>query len=155
MARGLHKFTAYKDEYEVARLLVDPAFLADVRAQVPGGENLTYQLHPSALRAMGRTKKVGLGPKSHVALKLLAKAKVLRGTKLDPFGYAHVRKVERQLLTHYTDMVLRLAAGLTVDNYATAVEAAGLPDIVRGYEDVKLRNVELYWARLRELGLPA
>lgn len=155
VARGLHKFTAYKDEYEVARLLVDPAFLADVRAQVPGGENLTYKLHPPALRAMGRTKKVGLGPKSHVALKLLAKAKVLRGTKLDPFGYAHVRKVERQLLTHYTDMVLRLAAALTVDNYATAVEAAGLPDIVRGYEDVKLRNVELYWARLRELGLPA
>lgn len=59
------------------------------------------------------------------------------------------------MLTHYTDMVLRLAAGLTVDNYATAVEAAGLPDIVRGYEDVKLGNVELYWARLRELGLPA
>jgi len=155
VARGLHKFTAYKDEYEVARLLVDPAFLADVQAQVPGGENLTYKLHPPVLRAMGRTKKVGFGPKSHVALKMLAKAKVLRGTKLDPFGYAHVRKVERQLLSHYTAMVLRLAAELTVDNYATAVEAAGLPDIVRGYEDIKLGNVELYWARLRELGIPA
>lgn len=155
VARGLHKFTAYKDEYEVARLLVDPAFLADVQAQVPGGENLTYKLHPPVLRAMGRTKKVGFGPKSHVALKMLTKAKVLRGTKLDPFGYAHVRKVERQLLSHYTAMVLRLAAELTVDNYATAVEAAGLPDIVRGYEDIKLGNVELYWARLRELGIPA
>mgnify|MGYP002715291861 FL=1 len=155
VARGLHKFTAYKDEYEVARLLVDPAFLADVQAQVPGGENLTYKLHPPVLRAMGRTKKVGFGPKSHAALKMLAKAKVLRGTKLDPFGYAHVRKVERQLLSHYTAMVLRLAAELTVDNYATAVEAAGLPDTVRGYEDVKLGNVELYWARLRELGIPA
>jgi len=155
VARGLHKFTAYKDEYEVARLLVDPAFLADVQAQVPGGENLTYRLHPPALRAMGHTKKVGFGPKSHVALKMLAKAKVVRGTKLDPFGYAHVRKVERQLLSHYTAMVLRLATELTTDNYATAVAAAGLPDIVRGYEDVKLGNVELYWARLRELGIPA
>ena len=122
---------------------------------MPGGENLTYRLHPPALRAMGRTKKVGFGPKSHVALKMLAKAKVVRGTKLDPFGYAHVRKVERQLLSHYTAMVLRLAAELTADNYATAVAAAGLPDIVRGYEDVKLGNVELYWARLRELGIPA
>lgn len=153
VARGLHKFTAYKDEYEVARLLVDPSFLADVQAQVPGGENLTYRLHPPALRAMGRSKKVGFGPRSRVALKLLAKAKVLRGTKLDPFGYAHVRKVERQLLSHYTDMVLGLAAALDADNYDTAVEAAGLPDLVRGYEDVKLGNVELYRARLRDLGI--
>lgn len=80
---------------------------------------------------------------------------MLRGTKLDPFGYAHVRKVERQLLSHYTDMVLRLAAELTTATYATAVEAAGLPDIVRGYEEVKLGNVELYWARLRDLGITA
>lgn len=155
VARGLHKFTAYKDEYEVARLLVDPAFLADVQAQVPGGENLTYRLHPPVLRAMGRAKKVGFGPKSHVALKLLAKGKVLRGTKLDPFGYAHVRKVERELLSHYTDVVLGLAAALTVDNYAAAVEVAALPDIVRGYEDVKLGNIELYWSRLRDLGIAA
>ncbi|NOP99069.1 MULTISPECIES: indolepyruvate ferredoxin oxidoreductase family protein [Mycolicibacterium] len=155
VARGLYKFTAYKDEYEVARLLVDPVFLADVRAQVPGGEKLTYRLHPPALRAMGRTKKVGFGPKSHVALKLLAKCKALRGTKLDPFGYAHVRKVERELLAHYTDMVLGLAAELTTDTYATAVEAAGLPDVVRGYEDVKLGNVAVYRARLRDLGITA
>lgn len=153
VARGLHKFTAYKDEYEVARLLVDPTFVADVQAQVPRGRNLTYRLHPPALRAMGRTKKVGFGPRSHVTLKVLAKAKVLRGTKLDPFGYAQVRKVERELLSHYTDMVLRLATELTPDTYATAVEVAGLPDMVRGYEDVKLRNVELYRARLRDLGM--
>ncbi|OCB50488.1 indolepyruvate ferredoxin oxidoreductase [Mycobacterium vulneris] len=155
VARGLHKFTAYKDEYEVARLLVDPAFLADVQAQVPGGENLTYRLHPPVLRAMGRSKKVGFRPKSHVALKLLAKGKMLRGTKFDPFGYAHVRKVERELLVQYTDMVRRLAAELSADNYAQAVEAAGLPDLVRGYEDVKLGNVELYRARLRDLGITA
>ncbi|UFS95985.1 indolepyruvate ferredoxin oxidoreductase family protein [Nocardia huaxiensis] len=153
VARGLYKFTAYKDEYEVARLLTDPAFLAEVQAQVPGGENLTYKLHPPILRAMGRDKKVGFGPKSHVALKVLAKAKALRGTKLDPFGYAHVRKVERELLSHYTDMVRRLAVGLSTDSYDTAVKAAALPDVVRGYEDVKLGNVELYWTGLRELGI--
>ncbi|MEU4810957.1 indolepyruvate ferredoxin oxidoreductase family protein [Nocardia fluminea] len=153
VARGLFKFTAYKDEYEVARLLVDPDFLADVRAQVPGGEKLTYKLHPPMLRAMGRDKKIGLGPKSHVALKVLAKGKFLRGTVLDPFGYAHVRKVERELLAHYTDMVRRLADGLSTDNYDTAVAAAALPDVVRGYEDIKLANVELYRAGLRELGI--
>ncbi|WP_067699603.1 indolepyruvate ferredoxin oxidoreductase family protein [Nocardia jejuensis] len=153
VARGLHKFTAYKDEYEVARLLVDPAFLAEVRAQVPGGENLTYKLHPPVLRAMGRTRKIGLGPKSHVALRVLAKGKLLRGTPLDPFGYAHVRRVERELLSHYTEMVRDLATGLSAANYDTAVQVAGLPDLVRGYEDVKLANIELYQAKLRELGL--
>ncbi|NEW44005.1 indolepyruvate ferredoxin oxidoreductase family protein [Nocardia cyriacigeorgica] len=153
VARGLYKFTAYKDEYEVARLLVDPEFLAEVQAQVPGGEKLTYKLHPPVLRAMGRRKKIGLGPKSHVALKVLAKGKALRGTKLDPFGYAHVRKVDRELLTHYTEMVRSLAGGLTTETYDIATKAAELPDVVRGYEDVKLGNVELYWAGLRELGI--
>ena len=105
VARGLFKLTAYKDGYEVARMLVDPAFLDEVQAQVPGGADLTYRLHPTALRALGRTKKVGFGPKSHMALRLLAKGKKLRGTRLDPFGYAHVRKVERELLAQYTGTV--------------------------------------------------
>ncbi|MEV6213818.1 indolepyruvate ferredoxin oxidoreductase family protein [Nocardia sp. NPDC051833] len=153
VARGLYKFTAYKDEYEVARLLVDPAFLDEVQAQVPGGEKLTYKLHPPVLRAMGRRKKIGLAPKSHVALKVLAKGKFLRGTKLDPFGYAHVRKVERELLAHYTAMVGRLAEELRPENYDTAIAAAALPDVVRGYEDIKLANVELYRTGLRELGI--
>ncbi|UGT57072.1 indolepyruvate ferredoxin oxidoreductase family protein [Nocardia asteroides] len=153
VARGLYKFTAYKDEYEVARLLVDPDFLAEVRAQVPGGEKLTYKLHPPVLRALGREKKIGLRPKSHVALRMLAKGKFLRGTKLDPFGYAHVRRVERELLADYTAMVRRLAEGLTAGNYDTATAAAALTDVVRGYEDIKLGNVELYRAGLRELGI--
>ncbi|MDF3310867.1 indolepyruvate ferredoxin oxidoreductase family protein [Rhodococcus sp. T2V] len=155
VARGLFKFTAYKDEYEVARMLVDPNFLADVRAQIPTGENLTYTLHPPILRAMGRKKKIGLGPKAHVALKVLAKGKRLRGTKLDPFGYAHVRKVERALLAEYTDIVTALADTLTADNYSHATEVAGLPDIVRGYEGVKLANIELYRQRLSDLGITA
>ena len=153
VARGLYKFTAYKDEYEVARLLVDPDFVADVQSQVPGGTQLTYKLHPPALRTLGRKKKIGLGPKSHAALKVLAKGKVLRGTKLDPFGYAHVRRVERDLLAHYTATVHDLATSLTADTYDRAVEIAALPDLVRGYESVKLGNVELYRDRLRALGV--
>ncbi|WP_172652882.1 indolepyruvate ferredoxin oxidoreductase family protein [Rhodococcus opacus] len=153
VARGLFKFTAYKDEYEVARMLVDPVFLADVTAQVPGGENLTYKLHPPILRAMGRKTKIGLGPRTHAALKVLAKGKKLRGTKLDPFGYAHVRKLERELLVQYRSMVTDLAGSLDQVGYDTAVEIAALPDIVRGYEDVKLGNIELYTARLLELGM--
>ncbi|WP_280378760.1 indolepyruvate ferredoxin oxidoreductase family protein [Nocardia wallacei] len=154
VARGLYKFTAYKDEYEVARRLVDPAFLAEVRAQVPGGSRLTYRLHPPVLRALGRTKKIGIGPRGRVALRVLAEGKRLRGTRFDPFGYTRVRKVERALLAHYTAMVTTLADTLATD-YDRAAEAAALHDVVRGYEDIKLANVEIYRNRLRELGIEA
>ncbi|OAN40668.1 indolepyruvate ferredoxin oxidoreductase family protein [Mycolicibacterium iranicum] len=152
VAKGLFKFTAYKDEYEVARLLTDPQFLDHVKSEVPGGEKLTYKLHPPTLRSMGRTSKIGLGPRSHVALRVLAKGKRLRGTVFDPFGYAHVRTVERELLAEYTGIVLRLAGQLDAGSYDRAVEVAGLADMVRGYEDIKLANVAAYRTRLRELG---
>ncbi|MGC0363527.1 indolepyruvate ferredoxin oxidoreductase [Rhodococcus sp. 27YEA15] len=152
VARGLYKFTAYKDEYEVARLLTDPVFLGEVAAAVPGGEKVTYRLHPPIVRALGRSKKMGFGPKSHSVLKVLAKGKRLRGTKLDPFGYMHVRRVERELLAGYEVIVADLSRGLSA-GYERAVEIAGLPDMVRGYEDIKLGNVELYKTRLRELGV--
>lgn len=152
VARGLYKFTAYKDEYEVARRLVDPAFLDEVRAQVPGGSRLTYRLHPPVLRALGRTRKIGIGPRGRVALRVLAEGKRLRGTGFDPFGYTRVRKVERALLSHYTAMVTTLADTLAT-GYDRAVEAAALHDVVRGYEHIKLANVEIYRDRLRELGI--
>ncbi|MET8874938.1 indolepyruvate ferredoxin oxidoreductase family protein [Nocardia sp. NPDC004604] len=153
VARGLYKFTAYKDEYEVARRLTDPAFLDEVAGQLPDGANLTYRLHPPVLRAMGRKKKIGLGPRSHFALRVLAQGKRLRGTKFDPFGYAHVRRVERALLAHYTEMVTMLATDLDRAGYDRAIRAAALPDMVRGYEDIKLANVELYRNSLQELGI--
>ena len=153
VARGLHKLTAYKDEYEVARMLTDPAFIETVRREVPGGADLTYKLHPPVLKALGRKKKIGMRPASHGALRVLAKGRVLRGTWLDPFGHTRMRRLERGLLTHYQDMVGGLVANLSAESYDTAVAAASAPDLVRGYEDVKLRNVELYVERLSELGV--
>ncbi|MDT5197919.1 MAG: indolepyruvate ferredoxin oxidoreductase [Mycobacterium sp.] len=153
VAKGLYKFTAYKDEYEVARLLTDPAFVEYVESEIPGGERLTYKLHPPALRAMGRKKKIGLAPRSHVALRILAKGKRLRGTMFDPFGYAQVRKVERALLAEYEGIVSRLAAELDTANYDRAVTIAALPEVVRGYEGIKLANVDVYHGRLRDLGI--
>jgi indolepyruvate ferredoxin oxidoreductase len=153
VANGLYKFTAYKDEYEVARLLTDPRFVEQVRAEVPAGANLTFKLHPPVLRALGRRDKIGFGPRTHGVLRLLAKGKRLRGTKFDPFGYAHVRRVERELLAEYTAVVSRFAGELDAASYDRAVEIAALPDMVRGYEGVKLAAADAYRARLRELGV--
>ncbi|WP_028656135.1 indolepyruvate ferredoxin oxidoreductase family protein [Nocardioides sp. J54] len=152
VARNLFKLTAYKDEYEVARLLTDPAFLAETGSAFPGG-TIAFQLHPPALRAIGRTKKISFGPKSHGSLRALARMKRLRGTAADPFGRAHVRKVERELRDHYRATVTGLARELGAGDYERAVRIAELPDMVRGYEEVKLRNVEGYVAALVELGV--
>ena len=86
-------------------------------------------------------------------LRALARMKRLRGTRADVFGYAHVRKVERELRDHYRALVIDLAGTLDASSYDRAVEIAGLPDLVRGYETVKLRNVEAYVAALRDLGV--
>jgi indolepyruvate ferredoxin oxidoreductase len=153
VATNLHKLMAYKDEYEVARMLTDPAFIESVQAEVPGGAKLTYRLHPPTMRALGRNSKIGFGPRTHGALKLLARGKFLRGTLFDPFGYANVRRVERRLAAHYEAMVTELAGTLGVESYDTAVAAASAPDVVRGYEDVKLRNVTTYVTRLNALGI--
>jgi len=152
VARGLHKLTAYKDEYEVARLLTDPVFEARLAAQVPGGVRPRYQLHPPVLKALGRQKKIAFGPWLRPVLRGLARGKVLRGTPWDPFGRTQVRRLERELRDGYRTMVARLAADLTAQTYDTAVAAAEAAELVRGYEDVKLAGVRRYRARLAELG---
>jgi indolepyruvate ferredoxin oxidoreductase len=153
VARGLYKLTAYKDEYEVARLLTDREFERRLAAEVPGATAMRYRLHPPLLRALGRDQKIAFGPWLRPVLRGLAKAKRLRGTSLDPFGRTELRRVERALRDSYAAMINRLTGELTGANYDTAVAAAEAADLVRGYEQVKLGNITRYRARLAELGI--
>lgn len=153
VARGMYKLTAYKDEYEVARLLTDPAFEATLAAEVPGGRRSRYRLHPPVLRALGYDRKIALGPAWRPVLRLLARGKVLRGSALDPFGRAAMRRTERELRDEYRAMVHRLAAELTAGSYQTAVAAADAADLIRGYEEVKRRGIRAYRDRLASLGV--
>lgn len=152
-AHGLFTLTAYKDEYEVARLLTDPAFLESVRAQFPDASDLTFKLHPPALKALGRSTKIGLGPRSHLLLRGLARAKRLRGTVFDPFGHTAMRKTERMLSAHYRATVLEEARRLSDQSYSRATDIAEAADLVRGYESVKIANLDRYRRRLVELGV--
>jgi indolepyruvate ferredoxin oxidoreductase len=150
-ARNLFKLMAYKDEYEVARLALDVEVGAQLRAQFGPGARARWNLHPPALRAIGMDRKIQLGPWFRPVFHALYQMRRLRGTRLDPFGRAHVRVVERELVGEYLAVLDELATHLTADNHATAVELAALPDVVRGYEEVKLRNVETYRAGLTQL----
>ncbi|ALG11370.1 indolepyruvate ferredoxin oxidoreductase family protein [Kibdelosporangium phytohabitans] len=148
VARNLYKLMAYKDEYEVARLSLD---LSAVEAQFGVGAKVSYRLHPPVLRAMGMKRKLSLGRWFRPVFRLLAAMRKLRGTKLDLFGYAHVRKVERALISEYREAVRQAIGG----DPATALELAQLPDMVRGYEQIKLDNVTAYRDRMRDLLAPA
>ncbi|RSM86489.1 indolepyruvate ferredoxin oxidoreductase family protein [Kibdelosporangium aridum] len=144
VARNLYKLMAYKDEYEVARLSLD---LSGVEEQFGKGAKVSYRLHPPVLRAMGMKRKLSLGRWFRLVFRLLAGLRRLRGTKLDVFGYAHVRKVERELIGEYREAVRQA-------DPAVRLELAELPDMIRGYEQIKLDNVTAYRERMAELLTP-
>lgn len=144
VARNLYKLMAYKDEYEVARLALDPAFDAAVKEAFGSGAKRAIRLHPPLLRAIGLRNKLSLGSWVNPALRLLHVLRRVRGTKLDVFGHHHIRRMERALIVEYRDTVDLLLRDLTARTIGTAVEIAGLPDMVRGYEQVKATNVDAY-----------
>jgi indolepyruvate ferredoxin oxidoreductase len=151
VARHLYKLMAYKDEYEVARLHLRPEVRESIRAEL-GEAAVRYQLHPPILRALGFRRKLSLGPWIEGPFRLLVALRRLRGTALDPFGYARVRRVERALVDEYRGMVEHALVGLGPESHERAVRIASLPDIVRGYEEVKLRNVQRFRESARALG---
>jgi indolepyruvate ferredoxin oxidoreductase len=69
--------------------------------------------------------------------------KGLRGTALDPFGHSKVRRTERTMVKEYIQLIEEASAMLASDP-AGALELVSLIDQVRGYEGVKLANVERY-----------
>jgi indolepyruvate ferredoxin oxidoreductase len=142
VARYFYKLLAYKDEYEVGRLLTLPDVDQRIAETFEAPVKRIYHLHPPLLRAMGLKRKLSLGPWARPLLKALAAMKFVRGTALDLCGYAHLRREERALITWYEEMIRELLPGLTGENIEAAVEIARLPDRIRGYEQIKLDSIE-------------
>ncbi|GAA4301844.1 indolepyruvate ferredoxin oxidoreductase [Actinomadura luteofluorescens] len=151
VARYLFKLMAYKDEYEVARLSLDPALRARLRRQFGADVRYEFLLHPPVLRAMGLSRKIRLGPWSRPAFRMLHGMRGLRGTRLDPFRFGEVRATERALIGEYTEAIGAAVAALSDDNAEIVAEMAGLPDLVRGYEGLKLKGAARMRARMAAL----
>ena len=81
----------------------------------------------------------------------MKRMKKMRGKAIDPFGRTAHRQLERELIDEYRSTIEGLLGGLSAENFDTAVEVAELPDMIRGYEEIKERNVEAYRERLAEL----
>jgi indolepyruvate ferredoxin oxidoreductase len=159
VARCYFKVLAYKDEYEVARLHVDPAFHARLAAQFEGVDGkafkLNFHLAPPLLARPdpqnGVPRKMTFGPWMKGAFGLLAKLRFLRGTGFDPFGRTAERRAERALIGEYEQLVDELLARLNADNHALAIQLASLPEEIRGFGHVKERNLAAVRAKWAEL----
>lgn len=148
-ARGLHKLMAYKDEYEVARLHLDTVEKARRDEEFGADADVSVLLHPPVLRALGVKRKIRLRRTAVPAFRALHAARGLRGTRLDVFGYARVRKVERALVGEYRRAVDTALGRLDASTVDAVVALAELPDVVRGYEDIKLARVAEFRTRTR------
>jgi indolepyruvate ferredoxin oxidoreductase len=148
VAIHLHKLMAYKDEYEVARLLLLPESQAHAEALAGPGARVEWRLHPPLLRAMGLRRKLRLGRWATPLLVALRAMRRLRGTPLDVFGMAALRRTERAMIDEY-----EAAIGVIVDRWSRvdrneALAIARLPDTVRGYEHLKQERASRYRAEL-------
>ena len=151
-ARYLFKLMAYKDEYEVARLSLKPAVREELTEQFGARAKLHYHLQPPILKALGLKRKIKLGTWFDLVYRGLRQLRFLRGTAFDLFGYDCVRRVERDLIAQYRRLVFEALEDLSAENYAQVAKLAALPDIIRGYDEVKLANVERFWEKVRALG---
>jgi indolepyruvate ferredoxin oxidoreductase len=149
VARNLYKLMAYKDEYEVARLSLDPRWLAGIEDEFGPGARVSYRLHPPLLRALGVRRKIAFGPWFRIVFRLLRGLRRIRGGRLDLFGHTRLRRTERALITEYREAITR-AIDLAPD-HPLLPELAGLPDLVRGYEEIKLASVRGYRERQAQI----
>jgi indolepyruvate ferredoxin oxidoreductase len=145
VARYLFKLMAYKDEYEVARLYSDESFVRQVRETFDGDDlRLHVHLSPPILSPTdkaGRPRKIVFGPWLFGLFRFLARLKGLRGTALDIFGYTEERRTERKLIADYEAMLTEVLDGLTPDNHTVAVGLAAIPEKIRGFGHIKMRNL--------------
>ena len=144
VARYLFKLMAYKDEYEVARLHADTAFLDKINGMFEGDFKLNYHLAPPVIAKKndkGELQKQKFGPWMLTGFRMLAKLKGLRGTALDIFGRSEERLTERALIGEYKASIDTLLQTLDTGNHAVAVEVARIPEMIKGYGHVKDRNV--------------
>ena len=144
-ARNLFKLMAYKDEYEVARLSLDPALDETVAAQFGARARYYYRLHPPVLRSLGMKKKVTLGPWFRPAFRAAVRQPPACAAPRWTCSAAPRYAAPSGCCPASTTTPSRARSPACRPAHLPAVVAlAELPDMVRGYEDVKLGNVARY-----------
>lgn len=99
------------------------------------GGKIAFNLAPPVLlsgETSGRLRKREFDARPwRSILRLLAKGKRLRGTKLDHFGYSAERRAERQLIDHYEVLAAQVLESLSPANYEAELTLLRRADEVR------------------------
>ncbi len=146
VARFYFKVLAHKDEWEVARLYADPAFLDTLHDTFDGKLKLTFHIGgwPFGKKIPNSSKivKRPAGGWLMGAFKLMAALRRLRGSWLDPFRNSAEARAARALVAQYEGDVAKILASLHADNLRAAAELAAIPDLIRGYGHVREAHAE-------------
>ena len=138
--RNLYQLMAYKDEYEVARLYLQAEWRQQVNDTFESPVSVSFNLQPPLFRKLGRDGKVRMGKWFIPVFGALKAGRRLRGTPADPFALQASRREERELIAWYSDVLDQAIPRLRPLTAATVLALAELPDMIRGYEQVKSRN---------------
>ncbi|GAB5431538.1 MAG: indolepyruvate ferredoxin oxidoreductase family protein [Epibacterium sp.] len=140
-ARSLFKLMAYKDEFEVARLMSGKSFRDELDRTFAGDFKVNYHLAPPLLNfktdARGRPAKRAFGQWMTPVLSLLSKGKALRETPFNPFGYHSEARMHRELRDWFQNMledIISHPTALAPDMLDTILKA---PMDIRGYGPVR------------------
>jgi indolepyruvate ferredoxin oxidoreductase len=122
-----------------------------VRGNFGDGASVQYLLQPPVLERLGLHRKIALGRSAGATFGALARAKRLRGTKLDVFGRTAHRRMERGLADEYRQHIERaldhLASAAPDERdgaYERAVAVLALAGQVRGFDEIKEANVDVW-----------
>ncbi|WP_298011785.1 indolepyruvate ferredoxin oxidoreductase family protein [uncultured Aquabacterium sp.] len=163
-ARQLARLMAYKDEYEVARLLTSPAFKRQLEAQFEGDYRVVWHLAPPGLGRLGggrmvagtwRPAKHAFGAGWQMLMAGLSRLKVLRHRWYDPFGWTADRREDRAVLARFERLVDQCAATLTPQTLDQAVSLLSVADRIKGFGVVRHAQVQSAMAEWDRMAQPA
>lgn len=143
LATQLYRVMAYKDEYEVARMLVSNDFRRSIEDRFGAGVRLSYHLAPPTLGMGADVKKRRYGQWIRWPMEVLGRMQWLRETPLDPFGRNEERRRERGWRDRYIAFIETLASTPKNLDMNVAHEIAKLPAEVRGFGHVKMQAMEV------------
>ena len=140
VAHNLYKLMAIKDEYEVGRLFANGAFEKQLKSQFDDWDRLEFHLAPPLLARRddeGHLIKKAYGASMMKAFGWLSRLRFLRNSAFDLFGYTKERKMERQLLVEYNEVIEEIVKNLNSGNYDAAVLLAAYPREIRGFGHIR------------------
>ncbi len=141
VAHTYAKLLAYKDEYEVARLMTSDTLKRELTDAFEGDLKIEFNLGSAFISRRdprtGRLRKRAFGSWILWPMRALAAMKGLRGTTFDIIGMHPHRRAERALIGDYEALVETILAGITLNTLTAAVELARVHGTIRGYDVVK------------------